>query len=127
MNTVKLTKGKDMTISANGVALDFVTDFSAVQNTSFYEIVEFLSDEGYAVIPMKNTYTIELTALCDMNSAELYKNGFTISAAYGDVTHIYRHCTLKSVQRISKPTQNITEKYTICAKDMAILGGDGGD
>ncbi len=123
MNTLRILKGKDITISVDGTVLCFVTDFVAQESEERYEIKEFLSNEPVDSVELKKCYELKITALTHFNKKVFEKQPFTLRVCDGDTAYEYVSCRLKSAVRDVNASKPIVDKYTIVAQDMKVLEG----
>lgn len=121
MNVLKIVKGSDVTIKVNGEELCFVTDFSAKENRSSYEIEEILSDECFDEVNEKTDYTITLLALSMMDGSVFEDSPFTLDVLCDGVCYQYLFCVLKEKQRDINGSKPLTDKYVITAKVLRVI------
>lgn len=123
MNTLRILKGKDITLSVDDTVLCFVTDFVAQESSDVYKIEEFLSDSEVDSINFKKSYVITITALTHLNQRVFDKENFTLRIDDGNTAYEYINCRLKDKKREILSSKPITDKYTIIASDMKVLEG----
>lgn len=123
MNTLRILKGKDITLSVDGTVLCFVTDFVAQESSDVYKIEEFLSDSEVDNINLQKSYVITITALTHLNQSVFDKESFTLRIDDSSTAYEYVNCRLKDKKREILSSKPITDKYTIIASDMKVLEG----
>ncbi len=123
MNTLRILRGSDITICVDDVVLCFVTDFVAKESRDVYKIEEFLSDEEFDTVPLKDSYVLSITALSHLDSSVFDKDGFTITVDDSSTIYEYTNCRLKEKKRDIASSKHIVDKYTIVASKMRVLEG----
>ncbi|MBE6824879.1 MAG: hypothetical protein E7513_05980 [Ruminococcaceae bacterium] len=123
MNTLRILKGKDITITVDGTVLCFVTDFVAHESEERYEIEEILNSDAVDSVQLRKSYELNITALTHFNKKVFEKQPFTLRVCDGDTAYEYVSCRLKSYYRDVNSSKPIVDKYTIVAQDMKVLEG----
>jgi len=118
MNTLRIVKGRDITLSVNSVPLCFVTEFSASQIRENYPIKEMLSADNVDDIILCQKYKIRMTALSLFDSSVFDMEPFTITVSDDSSEFVYSGCTLVGVTRDIAGEKPITDKYEIVADTM---------
>ena len=121
MNTLKITKGKDVQICVGDTPLCFVTDFFAKENRDAYKIEEILSDEYVDVVNSHKDYTIIITAYSMLDGSVFATTPFILKALCETSVFEYYGCELLSFQRDIDSSKPLTDKYVITAKGMRVV------
>ncbi len=118
MNTLRISKGKDIKLSVNGELLCFVIDFSAKEISDSYPITEFLSDVYVDQLPLATHYEIVLTAYSHLDERLLEGGNFDLCVELDDIKCVYKNCTLTKKERDAKPHKEIVDRYHIRATHL---------
>lgn len=121
MNTLRITRGKDVTLSVNGDLLCFVTDFSAKEISESYPISEFLSDTYVTQLPLKKRYELTITALSHLDEKVFEKKAFELSVELSDQKYVYKNCSLIKKQKDVNSDKPIVDRYTIVATELEVM------
>ena len=120
MNTLRISKGKDIKICADGEQLFFVTDFFAEENVGRYKISEFMSMDEVDSIVLKKNYKLTLTALSHLNSRVFSNDNFTVTVYDIDKVYEYSDCHLECKKRQVSQNKPVVDVYTIVASKLNI-------
>ena len=121
MNTLRISKGKDVELSVDNELLCFVTDFSAKEINDSYPISEFLSDTYVDELPLKKRYELSITALSHLDSSVFDKDSFELSVTLKDSKYVYKNCHLKSKLKDINASKPIVDRYTIVATELEVM------
>ncbi len=123
MNTLKISKGKDISISVDETPLCFVTEFVAKEVTRQYKIEEFLSENEVCNLRLEKKYMLYITALSHLDSKVFEKEDFTLKVYDENTVYEYCGCRLTEKVRDVKASTPMVDKYTIVASQLKILEG----
>lgn len=123
MNTLRVSKGTDVSIYVNDELTFFVTDFMSDEISDVYDIEEILSNKRVDCINMKKRYILTLTALSTFDSSVFSQETFKISCDLGDCVYEYYPCRLKEKVLDIEPSKPLRNKFIIEALDMKISEG----
>ncbi len=123
MNTLRILKGKDITITVDDTVLCFVTDFVAKETSDVYNIEEILSDEYVDSINEKESYVLTITALTHLNEKLFEHEPFVLRVSDGENIYEYSGCVVKEKVRDASASKPIVDKYTVSATKMRELEG----
>ncbi|MBQ2970934.1 MAG: hypothetical protein IJO20_05685 [Ruminococcus sp.] len=123
MNTLRISKGSDISIKINFEDVYFIKEFCAKEIADVYKIEEMLSDTEVDFVRYKKGYVLSITALSHFDSSVLNRDGFTLSVDDGESRYDYYNCYLKERVRDINGNKPITDKYTIIAQSMRASGG----
>ncbi len=123
MNTLKISKGSDISMKVDFKDVYFIKEFSAKEIADVYKIEEMLSDTEVDFVRYKKGYVLSITALSHFDSSVLKRDGFTLSIEDGESRYDYYNCYLKERVRDVKGGNPIVDKYTIIAQSMRATGG----
>ncbi len=121
MNTLRILKGKDITITIDDTVLCFVTDFVAKETKDVYNIEEILSDEYVDTIALKESYVLTITALTHLNEELFKREPFVLRVSDGENIYEYSGCVVKSKVRDASASKPIVDKYTVTANKMRVV------
>ncbi len=123
MNTLKISKGTDVSIKVDFKEVYFIKDFSAKEIAEVYKIEEMLSDTEFDFVRQKKGYILNIVALSHFDSSVFERHGFTLTVNIGDSRYDYYDCYLKEKVRDINSDKPITDRYTIIAQSMRSTGG----
>ena len=123
MNTLKISKGSDISMKVDFKDVYFIKEFSAKEIADVYKIEEMLSDTEVDFVRYKKGYVLSITALSHFDSSVLKRDGFTLSIDDGEARYDYYNCYLKESVRDINGGNPIVDKYTIIAQSMRTSGG----
>lgn len=123
MNTLKISKGSDISMKVDFKDVYFIKEFSAKEIADVYKIEEMLSDTEVDFVCYKKGYVLSITALSHFDSSVLKRDGFTLSIEDGESRYDYYNCYLKERVRDVNGGNPIVDKYTIIAQSMRATGG----
>lgn len=119
MNTLRITRGEDIELYADGELLCGVTDFSVREEKNYHEVYEYLREEPCERIATDSRYTIEMSILSMFHYEVLSADSFTISVIDGDTEYLYSGCRLQEHGRDIKARRRLTDRYIITADKMS--------
>lgn len=120
MNTLRITKGRDIKLFANDEQLFFVTEFFAKEDLKHYEIKEFLSNDEVESVISDRKYILVIKALSLMNPKAFYNDDFTITACDNENVYEYSNCHLESKKREVLKDKPVHDTYTIVSSKLRI-------
>lgn len=123
MNTLRILKGRDISLLIDNTELCFVKEFCAKEMCDYYKIEEILNDNEVDYLKRNTGYVLTIVALSHLDSSVFSKDNFTLSVSDGENTYDYVRCKLKEKVRDIEPSKEILDKYTIIASDLKILEG----
>lgn len=121
MNTLRITKGKDVELFVNDEMLCFVTDFSAKEITDSYPISEFLSEAYVAELPLKTRYELAVTSLSHLDSSVFPNEPFELSVVLSDMKYVYKNCRLIKKQKDVNPDKPVSDRYVIVSTELRVM------
>lgn len=121
MNTLRVSKGKDVELFVNDELLCFVTDFSAKEISDSYPISEFLSDTYVDEIPLKTRYELTITSLSHLDAKVFDKDAFELSVVLSDIKYVYKNCRLINKLKDINPNKPVSDRYTIVSTELEVL------
>lgn len=121
MNTLRISKGKDVELFVDDELLCFVTDFSAKEICDSYPISEFLSDTYVDELPLKTRYELTVTSLGHLDAKVFDKDAFELSVVLSDIKYVYKNCHLINKQEDINPNKPVSDRYTIVSTELEVL------
>ncbi|MBQ7965095.1 MAG: hypothetical protein IJ331_03320 [Ruminococcus sp.] len=121
MNTLRISKGKDVELFVDDELLCFVTDFSAKEICDSYPISEFLSDTYVDELPLKTRYELNITSLSHLDAKVFDKDAFDLSVVLSDIKYVYKNCHLINKQEDINPNKPVSDRYTIVSTELEVL------
>lgn len=121
MNTLRITKGKDVELFVNDEMLCFVTDFSAKEITDSYPISEFLSEAYVTELPLKTRYELAVTSLSHLDSSVFPNEPFELSVVLSDMKYVYKNCRLIKKQKDVNPDKPVSDRYVIVSTELRVM------
>ena len=121
MNTLRISKGKDVELFVDDELLCFVTDFSAKEICDSYPISEFLSDTYVDELPLKTKYELSITSLSHLDSKVFEAEPFELSVVLSDIKYVYKNCHLINKQEDINPNKPVSDRYTIVSTELEVL------
>lgn len=118
MNTLKIVKGKDITLLVNSTPLCFVTEFTASELRENYPIREMLCADDVDNILLKKKYKITLTALSLFDSSVFCAEPFELTVSDDNNEYTYNGCTLVGITRDITGEKPVVDKYEIQAQGL---------
>ena len=118
MTELRITRGGDIRLFADGQELFGVMDLKAVSKNESREIREFLASSPIAVMKGKEKHEIHLSVLSLFSSDAFESGPFTLSAEDGGVSYDYEGCVVISRERGVSAGKNVVDKFIISAKSM---------
>ena len=115
MNVLKISRGRDIDIEADGEMLFGVIDFSSEEKSEHDEIRTYLSGEPAANVSVRKEYRIILKALSLFDASGVEKENFTLTVKDGAAMYVYTQCRTVKRSRSAKPEKYITDTYEIIA------------
>ncbi|MBQ8058007.1 MAG: hypothetical protein IJ275_06720 [Ruminococcus sp.] len=121
MNTLRVTRGKDVELFVNDEMLCFVTDFSAKEITDSYPISEFLSEAYVTELPLKTRYELAVTSLSHLDSSVFPNEPFELSVVLSDMKYVYKNCRLIKKQKDVNPDKPVSDRYVIVSTELKVM------
>lgn len=118
MNELRLTRGRDIMIAANGERLFGVIRFSASEKTNYHSVQEYLSTDPCARLPLGSLHTIRLRVLSLFEGQISTQDSFTLCVRDEDEEYVYENCRVAESSCSAQGDQHAYREYIIEANQL---------
>jgi len=122
MTELRITRGSDIELYADGELLFGVTDFRAVSTGSSREIHEYLCSQPVVIVNSAEKHELTLSVLSLFNYNVFDNTGFTLSVVDGDTAYDYEGCSAVRCERRIQADKNVSDRYTLIATKLTKRG-----
>lgn len=118
MNELRVVRGTDIRLFADGTPLFGITSFTAEEKPKFHEVYEYLNTKPCERIPQGVEYVIciGMMALFDRQLSEC--DGFSLTLVDGNVSYRYDGCHIVGRKTRLDGNDMATEEFTLKADQM---------
>lgn len=118
MNELRIIRGTDVKLYADDTPLFGITEFSAVQKKSYYDVYEYLSAEPREHIPQGAHYEIRLGMMALFDGQLSEQGGFTLRIEDGNMEYRYENCRVTERKTEMKGNAKAVEVLSLAADRM---------
>lgn len=118
MSELRIVRGTDVKLFAENEPLFGVTEFSAVQKNSYYDVYEYLSCVPCERVPQGSHYELKLKFMALFDNQLPVGNGFSLCVADGNTAYYYENCRITERKTELKGNAKSVEVFTLEADRM---------
>lgn len=118
MNELRIVRGTDVRLYAEYAPLFGVTEFSAAQKESTYDVYEYLSAAPCERVRQGSRYEIRLEFMALFDEQLPRQDAFTLRFENGNTEYRYENCRVKERKTMLKGNQKAIEVFVLEADSM---------